>query len=170
MKRILILVVAAGLLVVLPGTALAGKPDKPAAPGKTCADLVANGAVWNLGDLNEGTYAATIPACIDVPNVPAGNWDISWSITEGDRGYVKGLLFMIKDSHPGDTCWSKEILSPAVMGVTVAGDIPASGNDACGTVWTEAQESEPLVFLAMADIRGPRGGWSIKIEATPPSS
>ena len=172
MKRIVILLVVVGLLVAFPGVALAakgGNPGKPVTAGKTCADLVDNGAVWDPGTFDGVSYTATLPACIDIGNVPAGNWTVSWLISEGDRGSVEGLLFMIKDSMPGDTCWSEEVLSPALSGGTTAKDIPASGEDACGTGFAEAQESEPLAFVAMYDMKRAKGDWVITVEVTPPS-
>jgi hypothetical protein len=172
-KRIVIPLVVVGLLMAFPGVAFAAKgghPGKPITAGKTCAELVANGAVWNPGAFDDGSYTATLPACIDIGDVPAGNWTVSWTITEGDRGSVEGLLFMIKDSMPGDTCWSEEILSPALSGGTTAIDIPASGADACGTGFAEAQEPEPLAFVAMYDMKRAKGDWVITVEVTPPSN
>ena len=171
MKRIVILLVVVGLLMACPGVAFAakgGNPGKPITAGKTCAELVANGAVWNTGVFDDGSYTATLPACIDIGYVLAGNWTVSWTITEGDRGSVEGLLFMIKDSMPGDTCWSEEVLSPALTGATTAFGIPASGDDACGRVRTEPADSEPLVFLAMSDMKRATGDWVITMVVTPP--
>ena len=171
MKRIVILLVVVGLLMACPGVAFAakgGNPGKPITAGKTCEELVANGAIWNLGTFADGSYTATLPACIDIGDVPAGNWTVSWTIAEGDRGSVESLLFMIKDSMPGDTCWSEEVLSPALLGSTTAIDIPASGADACGSVWTEPADSEPLVFLAMYDMKRAKGDWVITMVVTPP--
>lgn len=169
MKRMLILVVVVGLLMAFPGVASAAKGGKPITVGKTCAELVANGAVWNPGSFDGFSYTATVPACIDIGNVPPGDWTVSWTITEGDRGSVEGLLFMIKDSMPGDTCWREEVLSPALLGGTTAMDIPPSGADACGTGFAEAQEPEPLAFVAMYDMKRAKGDWVMTVKVTPPS-
>ena len=179
MRRLSILLVTIGLLIALPVTASGkGKPARPPSLGKTCAELVTNGALWDLGHPEaNGSYVAVISnepdhggICIDIPAAAAGDWVIDWEI-ELSQGYVKGLYLLIKDSHPGDECWSQEILEPAENGSTTATNIPAAIENACpvGDIGDWDDPSPDLVFIAMSNIkRAQKSDFTITFTVTVP--
>ncbi len=179
MRKMSIIVAIAVLLTLPVDAAGKGKPPKAPAMGKTCAELVANGGDWDLGHpQGDGSYVAVISndpghggVCIDVAAAAGGDWVIEWDI-EMPQGFIDGLFLLIKDSHPGDQCWSEEILEPAEAGTTTATNIPAAATNACPGGWDDP--SPDLAFIAMRNIKGPnikaakRNGFTITFTVTPP--
>lgn len=149
-----------------------GKPDKPDRPpegqGKTCAALVANGAVWDLGerDLN-GVYSGFIGnglqhggVCIDLEPLE-GIWTVSWTIDIPPRSDLRGIMMVFSKGwgFSADRYDELEVRDPT--------DQPLPWT------WTTAVVPEsdvPFVFVAMSDIKRAKGDWSISFTVTPPKA
>ena len=114
MKRILIVLVALGLLIAFAGPAGADKPDNPGKPdgpdGLTCAEAYTNepNGQTLLGDFEstDGDQTLVIEltkersaACFDITS-GRGNW----SVEVAGEAAPREMNIMIRDSVPGDFC------------------------------------------------------------------
>ena len=155
MRRLVIMLIAVGLLMAFPGAAGAKKPPAPPGqdpyPGETCAERTFDDpAMWYIGTANDD-FTLTLPpdsdlrvACIDVTSLE-GVWTF-----EIDAVGVASFTMQIKDSVPGDICWrdawSSTKKTDLPESLTTPGLMPAATFNACpGDDFTD--ESEPLVFM-----------------------
>lgn len=167
MKRILILVVVVGLLVALPATAMAGKPDKPGKPTTTtttapdywtCQARFDNGGVgWVLGawDNTAGVYLGSdVPSCIDIlsDHRDLTHWKVEWSGST-TNGTVKGL---------------KLVFEAQVHGTVFAETVVTSESGRWMASWTTTG-IENLVFVAMPH-QGDKWTGPVTFTLTPGSS
>lgn len=168
-RGITVLTVLTVMLVLLafaaPATAK-GKPQRPPSDtGYACADLVANGAVWDLGEHAAGVYTGTISndpqhggVCIDLldQHRVEGNWTVEWTISVPE-GELRGLLLIFEKGRTGKVYDDNEVLRP--------------GNNSTGTWTTDSFTPDgdgPFVFVAMRDLKGAKkSNWSIDFSITP---
>jgi len=176
MRRGLIVSIAAMVMLSMAVPAGAkGKPDKPDRPpegeGKTCAALVANGAVWDLGEYSDGLYTAFISnsdehggICIDLlpEHRVDGEWTVSWIIEIPPDATLRGLLMRFQKGlgFSGTIYEENEVRYPQdATWVTDTDDWAAT---------PEVDGTEPFVFVAMRDIKRAKGNWRIAFTITPP--
>jgi hypothetical protein len=143
MKRLLIVLVALGLLIAFAGPAGAAKPDKPGKPdgpvGLTCAESYWNDPKTYLGVFSSSSGYTTLEftltkelsaACFDVTS-----GDGEWSMKVAGGAAPREMNVMIRDSAPGDFCGEDGYQvrrGDAVIGNWIFPAIPASAVDACG--------------------------------------
>lgn len=168
MKRILLLLVVVGLLVVFSGTAFAAKGGIPGPPGTTqptttttpseywtCQARVDNGATaWILGGWEEasGAYLGPdTPTCIDIlsDHRDITQWEVKWSGSTV-KGTVKGLKLVFEEE---------------VHGAVYAETVVTSETGSWEASW-DAMEINNLVFVAMAH-RADRWLGPVTIVVTP---
>ena len=142
MKRILIVLVALGLLIAFAGPAGADKPDNPGKPdgpdGLTCADTYTNEpngqtllGIFSSSDqpLQFTLTKERFAACFDITS---GGGD--WSMVVTGSAAPREMNVMIRDSTPGDFCatdgWQVR-RGIAVFDPWTFSDVPASGINAC---------------------------------------
>ena len=137
MKRLLIALLALGLLIAFAGPVGAKKPDGPV--GLTCPEKYSNDPRTLLGVFSSSSGYTTLEftltkelsaACFDVTS-GAGDWSME---VVGDAA-PREMNVMIRDSAPGDFCGDAgyQVRSGiAVIGNWTFPDVPASAVDACG--------------------------------------
>ena len=173
MRRGLIVSIAVMLMLSLAVPAGAkGKPDKPDRPpegeGKTCAALVANGAVWDLGDRDptSGVYSGFIGnglqhggVCIDLEPLE-GTWTVSWTVDIPPPGDLRGIMMVFSKGwgFSADRYDELEVRDPT--------DQPPPWT--WSTSFTPVVDA-PFVFVAMRDIKRAKGDWNISFTVTPPN-
>ena len=157
MKKLMIILVALGLLMALPAAAGAKKPPAPPGqepyPGETCAERTFDDP-WYIGTADDD-FTVTLytnsddldsdlrAACIDVTSLE-GVWEF-----DIDAVGVASFNMQIKDSVPGDMCWrdawSKTKKTDLPEALSTPWVIPEATFNACpGDDFTD--ESESLVF------------------------
>ncbi len=179
MRRGLIISIAVMVLLSLAVPAGAkGRPDKPDRPpegeGKTCAALVANGAVWDVGEYSDGIYTAFISpsdehggVCIDLlpEHRVTGQWTVGWMIDIPPEAMLRGLLMRFQKGlgFSGTIYEENEVLDSA-DGVW----------DTDTNTWNnfdpDPLSEEPFVFVAMRDLKRAKGDWRITFTITPPQA
>lgn len=174
MKRTMIIMLTVGMLVAfaMPASAKKGGGKSPWTNTRTCQDLIDNGATgWSdyEYDSSNGVYTVTftVPGavCIDIA---AGEGP--WSIKVDTDGSRSGLLMEIKDSMPGDVCWSQESRT-TVPSATYSPDLKASATNVCGTEYPDLSpggyKTSQYVFYAGGTGHKPLDH-PITITVTPP--
>lgn len=170
---IMLLVVAmVGALLAVPGTALAkGKPGPTV--GETCAEFYAGDTKtetgsWRIAAEEQYTIhlSKEVPAaCYDFTSGAETDWTVT--VAGGDARY----MFMgVRDSAPGDWCGTPGYESRDGNAITRSLwqflAIPASGLDACGTGFADADEA--LTFWVSAS--RVRGDLTVTIDVTAATS
>jgi hypothetical protein len=163
MKRLVIVLLALGLLVAFTGPVGAKGPpfcdnppcDKPPSEpvGATCAETYSTDRKILLGthDFTQDDTLGFVltreqgAACFDA-KAKAGTWTLT---VEGSE--PREMNVMIRDSAPGDFCGDDGYQvrqGNAVLGTWIFPGIPESTWDACGIGFVEGTdpEDEPLVF------------------------
>ena len=140
-RGIVVVVLAMAMVWALAPAGLAkkggGGPERTVGqpPGVTCVSP----EQWEQPPyIDNGSFTVTVTkgACVDLVWNHEGMWDVEVVDLEGS---VSELLFVVRDSTPGDNCGEgKRIRGKDLVGVvTSIGPVPASMVNACGTEWSE---------------------------------
>jgi hypothetical protein len=163
------LIVTAMLGVAVPAGAK-GKPPKPEPPpegqGKSCHELVLNGAVWDEGVYSGGVYQGFIGnsdqhggVCMDLEPLD-GVWTVDWTIDVPPRSDLRGIMMVFSQGwgFSANRYDELEVLDPS--------DQPQPWT--WSTSFVTPDPEAPFVFVAMTDIKRARGDWHIDFTVTAP--
>lgn len=174
MRRVLLAVLIATVVLLMAAPAGAGKPDKPGKPdepgpdhpdGVTCAEFYGEEydwdhfaePVWTANGFRVTLTPEVNLTCIDL-DVEAANWAVESTLVS-----ALSYTFSVKDSVPGDFCY----FSPRGDDTSVVvGPMPGASLDACGVEYSDSDSQ--LVFQALAKVK--RGGsvtLNVILEAPP---
>ncbi len=127
-------------------------PPLPEHPdGLTCAEAGFDAVTLTDGTGSDSIAVGKDQVCIDWTTTTA----TEWVVTAIDPGTARGIALSVRDSHPGDHCWSGVIdLRSGQTSTTISytmgpdatgGELPISVQDACGSEYTDIADSYVVI-------------------------